>query len=150
MRKIYLALTIAMTATSSIAQSTYSPYPSATNTYPSYGSPSTMQQQDSQPSSDYSRFYGSQYNNRNQQNTNQYQAPAYTPRYNQPLTNDNSYMGARPEGYHTFHGYRCTQNCSGHEAGYDWARRNHVDDNQSCSSGSKSFREGCKAYSREH
>jgi len=29
----------------------------------------------------------------------------------------------------TFKGYQCTQNCSGHKAGYEWAMKKGIDDN---------------------
>jgi hypothetical protein len=32
----------------------------------------------------------------------------------------------------TFHGYDCTDDCSGHEAGFDWAARNDVTDEGDC------------------
>lgn len=45
-----------------------------------------------------------------------------------------------------FHGYECTVDCSGHEAGYDWAERHDIDDEDDCGGNSESFIEGCKAY----
>jgi hypothetical protein len=49
----------------------------------------------------------------------------------------------------TFAGYDCTEDCSGHEAGYDWADEHGIDDQDLCddlSTNSESFKEGCKAY----
>ncbi|PBB39623.1 hypothetical protein [Mesorhizobium sp. WSM3868] len=46
----------------------------------------------------------------------------------------------------TFHGYDCTDDCSGHEAGYDWAARNNITDERDCEGDSRSFNEGCQAY----
>jgi hypothetical protein len=46
----------------------------------------------------------------------------------------------------TFHGYACTQNCSGHEAGFQWARNNDITDKDDCTGNSQSFIEGCEAY----
>jgi len=43
----------------------------------------------------------------------------------------------------------CTQDCSGHEAGYQWALDNGIDDASSCSTPSDSFNEGCEAYVEE-
>src|SRR5690348_8954268 len=43
-----------------------------------------------------------------------------------------------------FHGYSCTQDCSGHEAGYDWAERRDITDEDDCTGNSESFIEGCK------
>ncbi|MGX5805345.1 hypothetical protein ACWGS9_29525 [Bradyrhizobium sp. Arg314] len=49
----------------------------------------------------------------------------------------------------TFHGYDCTDDCSGHEAGYDWAARNDITDERDCDNDSRSFNEGCQAYVEE-
>jgi hypothetical protein len=46
----------------------------------------------------------------------------------------------------TFGGYDCTEDCSGHKAGYDWAQQNGVSDSSNCSGNSQSFVEGCEAY----
>jgi hypothetical protein len=41
----------------------------------------------------------------------------------------------------------CTSNCSGHEAGFEWARENGVTQAWDCpSSGNRSFLEGCDAF----
>lgn len=50
----------------------------------------------------------------------------------------------------TFEGYDCTQDCSGHEAGYDWAQRRGVTDESDCGGNSNSFIEGCRAYAEEN
>lgn len=56
----------------------------------------------------------------------------------------------------TFHGYRCQDlNCSGHEAGYAWAREHDIQDEGDCESAgrhdnSTSFTEGCYAYISEY
>lgn len=49
----------------------------------------------------------------------------------------------------TFYGYQCTGDCSGHQAGYDWAEENSVYDPDDCSGNSQSFVEGCRAYGEE-
>lgn len=49
----------------------------------------------------------------------------------------------------TFHGYTCTDDCSGHQAGYDWAEENNISDPDDCSGNSQSFIEGCQAYAEE-
>lgn len=49
----------------------------------------------------------------------------------------------------TFHGDPCTVDCSGHQAGYDWAERHDITDEDDCGGNSESFIEGCKAYVRE-
>lgn len=48
-----------------------------------------------------------------------------------------------------FHNYPCTDDCSGHEAGYEWAQRKSIDDVDDCSGNSNSFIEGCQAYVEE-
>jgi hypothetical protein len=49
----------------------------------------------------------------------------------------------------SFGGYGCTVDCSGHEAGYEWAESNGVDDSAECRGNSESFIEGCLAYVAE-
>ncbi len=49
----------------------------------------------------------------------------------------------------SFNGYPCTQDCSGHEAGYEWAERQGIDDPDDCSGNSNSFIEGCQAWADE-
>lgn len=46
----------------------------------------------------------------------------------------------------TFGGYECTEDCSGHKAGYDWAQQNGISDESDCGSNSQSFNEGCQTY----
>lgn len=48
-----------------------------------------------------------------------------------------------------FHGYPCTVDCSGHEAGYAWAEEHDIDDPDDCDGNSDSFIEGCRAYAEE-
>lgn len=43
---------------------------------------------------------------------------------------------------------RCTQDCSGHDAGWQWAQEHEVTDSSECS-GSGSFEDGCEAYVEE-
>lgn len=43
---------------------------------------------------------------------------------------------------------RCRQDCSGHDAGFQWAQDNDVTDASDCS-GSGSFADGCEAYVEE-
>jgi hypothetical protein len=49
-----------------------------------------------------------------------------------------------------FHGYRCTDDCSGHQAGYDWAEEHDIDDVDQCGGNSQSFIEGCQAWVEEN
>lgn len=43
---------------------------------------------------------------------------------------------------------RCTADCSGHDAGWQWAQDHDVTDSSECS-GSGSFEDGCLAYVEE-
>ena len=45
----------------------------------------------------------------------------------------------------TYKGYPCTKDCGGHIAGYAWAERNNVNDEEYCGGSSNSFWEGCKS-----
>ena len=50
----------------------------------------------------------------------------------------------------SFGGYDCTDDCSGHAAGYRWAESNGIADPQDCPAGnSNSFHEGCLAYTED-
>ncbi len=49
----------------------------------------------------------------------------------------------------TFGGYECTEGCSGHEAGYQWAEEQGITDPDECGGKSVSFEEGCQAYAEE-
>jgi hypothetical protein len=52
----------------------------------------------------------------------------------------------------TFHGYGCSVDCSGHEAGYNWAEEHDITDRDDCPidpDNSPSFTEGCYAYADE-
>lgn len=45
-----------------------------------------------------------------------------------------------------FHGYHCTQDCSGHKAGYAWAEKKGITERENCGGKSNSFIEGCYAW----
>jgi len=62
----------------------------------------------------------------------------------------NEYVKKNYSGYKTFHGYECTEDCSGHEAGYEWAEENNISDENDCDGNSASFIEGCIIYVREN
>jgi Protein of unknown function (DUF3761) len=52
---------------------------------------------------------------------------------------------------HTYAGYACISDCSGHAAGYKWAMEHDIDDAADCDtagdrSNSPSFAEGCRAF----
>jgi hypothetical protein len=57
-----------------------------------------------------------------------------------------SYEGANG----TYQGDGCTEDCSGHDAGYEWAEDNGIDDPDNCGGNSWSFEEGCRAYAEEN
>jgi hypothetical protein len=61
------------------------------------------------------------------------------------VTDSEPVASAPPE----FHGYPCTDDCSGHEAGYTWAEEHGITDEDDCGGNSESFIEGCKAYAEE-
>lgn len=64
--------------------------------------------------------------------------------YIPPSTNYPSYSSTYSSK--SFKGYSCTDDCSGHEAGYEWAEDKDIYDYDNCSGNSTSFIEGCKAY----
>lgn len=49
----------------------------------------------------------------------------------------------------SFKGDQCTSDCSGHEAGYQWAEDNVITDPGDCGGNSQSFVEGCEAWAEE-
>lgn len=61
----------------------------------------------------------------------------------------NEYVKDEYSGYQTFNGYECTEDCSGHEAGYNWAEENYIEDENDCNGNSDSFIEGCMSYVEE-
>lgn len=46
----------------------------------------------------------------------------------------------------TYEGRECSDDCSGHKAGYEWAAENDITDEDQCDGNISSFREGCEAY----
>src|SRR5215211_6533919 len=46
--------------------------------------------------------------------------------------------------------YGCTEDCSGHDAGYEWAKNQEMTDASDCSGNSQSFIEGCEAYAEAY
>lgn len=58
-----------------------------------------------------------------------------------------NYQMSRP---YTFNGRNCLGDCSGHQAGYQWAEDNDIDDESDCTGNSQSFIEGCIAYVEEN
>jgi hypothetical protein len=67
------------------------------------------------------------------------------------FTGLNSDLSAsKPFTRNTFKEYKCTQDCSGHEAGYAWAEKKGIMDPDDCGGNSQSFIEGCRAYAEEN
>ncbi len=62
----------------------------------------------------------------------------------------NRYVKENYSGYNTFNGYDCTEDCSGHDAGYQWAEENDISDEYDCDGNSNSFNEGCVSYVEEN
>jgi hypothetical protein len=58
----------------------------------------------------------------------------------------NDYVRDNYSGYRSFGGYDCTEDCGGHEAGYEWAENNDIYDVDDCGGNSDSFIEGCWQY----
>ncbi|OGD09447.1 hypothetical protein A2397_02030 [Candidatus Amesbacteria bacterium RIFOXYB1_FULL_44_23] len=46
--------------------------------------------------------------------------------------------------------WECTGDCSGHDAGYEWAEEKGITDPSDCGGKSESFIEGCEAYANEN
>ena len=65
--------------------------------------------------------------------------------YHEYDTRRDSYDGSEKR----FSTYGCTEDCSGHEAGYAWAAENGIDDPDDCRGNSWSFEEGCRVYAEE-
>ncbi len=65
-------------------------------------------------------------------------------------TDDHRYPRySAPKSDLTARGYPCTVDCSGHEAGYSWAKRKGISDPSQCGGNSMSFIEGCRAAASE-
>lgn len=56
---------------------------------------------------------------------------------------------AQPAVPISYRGAPCYEDCSGHEAGYEWAEENSIDDPDDCDGNSASFVEGCQTYAEE-
>jgi hypothetical protein len=48
-----------------------------------------------------------------------------------------------------YSGSECTYDCSGHEAGYQWAEQKGIEEPDDCGGNSQSFIEGCRKYANE-
>lgn len=67
-------------------------------------------------------------------------------------TSSNSYEDSESysEDVVTSENWKCTSDCSGHEAGYEWAADKGITDPDDCGGKSNSFIEGCEAYANEN
>lgn len=57
------------------------------------------------------------------------------------------------KGYKQSYGYDeygCTEDCSGHDAGYEWAEDKGICNPDDCDGNSDSFIEGCISYAEEY
>lgn len=61
--------------------------------------------------------------------------------------NDNIYEDEEVE---YFGDYPCTDDCSGHSAGYKWAMEKDITDPDDCGGNSNSFIEGCLTYAQDN
>lgn len=73
-------------------------------------------------------------------------AVQYNSRYSSPAVGGTSYS---KNSNLTSSGYDCTEDCSGHEAGKEWAEENDVTEPDNCGGNSESFIEGCRSYGEE-
>ena len=62
----------------------------------------------------------------------------------------NQYVKDNHSGYKTFRGKKCTEDCSGHQAGYNWAKKKNISDANDCDGTSNSFIEGCISFVEEN
>ncbi len=67
----------------------------------------------------------------------------------EPELTTTEYSGGSNSGQ-TFGGYECLVDCSGHEAGYEWAMENDIAYEADCEGKSQSFVEGCYFYVEEN
>lgn len=65
-------------------------------------------------------------------------------------TDDSYYDVEENEEPEEFHGYECTDDCSGHDAGYEWADEKGVCDEYFDGGNSESFAEGVRIYAEEN
>ncbi|OCC01054.1 hypothetical protein BA190_30650 [Labrys sp. WJW] len=54
-----------------------------------------------------------------------------------------------PSAAQSFGGNECTDDCSGHQAGYRWAEEHGINNSSDCGGNSESFREGCVTYTED-
>ena len=82
-------------------------------------------------------------------------AATSTPSSSDSFATESDGISATERTSSSFAGSPCTSDCSGHEAGYNWAEEHGIDDESDCdtagdTSNSPSFAEGCRAYVQEN
>lgn len=73
-----------------------------------------------------------------------------TAKVNEPPGLWDDFDAAHSNSAKSLHGYNCTGDCSGHEAGYQWAEDSGIEDPEDCGGNSQSFIEGCQAWAEEN
>lgn len=72
------------------------------------------------------------------------------PQYIQREFNNGTSIEVEVDDKITRDNWDCTGDCSGHNAGYDWAESKGISDPSECGGNSTSFIEGCEAYANEN
>ena len=72
------------------------------------------------------------------------------PEYIRREFNNGSVIDMEIDGSITRNTWECTSDCSGHDAGYEWASENGITNPSDCGGKSASFIEGCEAYANEN
>lgn len=70
--------------------------------------------------------------------------------YKSSYYGDDSYYEDYEDEPVTSDNWECTDDCSGHEAGFEWAEDHGITDSEDCGGNSDSFIEGCEAYANEY
>lgn len=70
----------------------------------------------------------------------------------QPVPDNGEVGGASTGGTYSenYGTSECTIDCSGHDAGYEWAQDNDITDTEYSEGNSESFNEGVRAYAEEN
>ena len=78
--------------------------------------------------------------------SNKLQKPAYI----KEEFNNDKIIEVSVDNIITKDNWECTDDCSGHNAGYEWAKEKGITDPSDCDGNSESFIEGCEAYANEN
>lgn len=76
--------------------------------------------------------------------------PFLEPKQNTNTVNTSSKKSSGCYIYPSPEPWACTGDCSGHSAGYNWAKKNNIQIPTDCSGNSQSFIEGCNYYAEEY